>query len=399
MSGLRILYVTPYVPSPIRVRPYNLIKALAARGHRLRVLALATTPQEREDAARLRALGLVVETAPHGLQRALAGAARGALAGWPLQAACTRSPALLDALGQALAGDAVDLVHVEHLRGACYGSRCSDRPAVWDAVDCISLLLERARALAPGWKWRLAARLELARTRRYEARAAAGYARVLVSSPEDRGALCALGAPAERLVVLTNGVDLEYFRPQDGTREPDSVVFTGKMSYHANVAACIDLATQVMPRLWRERPGVRLRIVGQDPPPAVRRLARDGRVVVTGGVSDLRPYLARASVAVCPLRYGVGVQNKVLEAMAMGTPVVASPQACRALSAEAGEHLLVGGDAEALARHVQGLLESPVLAAALGQAGRRYVVAHHDWRAVAARLESIYEEVMARWPA
>ena len=105
-------------------------------------------------------------------------------------------------------------------------------------------------------------------------------------------------------------------------RDGRTVIFTGKMSYHANVAGALYFAHEVLPRIWQRDPQVRFQIVGKDPPQAVQQLARDARIEVTGYVKDLRPYLAQATVAVCPVAYAVGIQNKVLEAMAMQVPVV-----------------------------------------------------------------------------
>jgi len=135
-------------------------------------------------------------------------------------------------------------------------------------------------------------------------------------------------------------------------------------------------------------------LVGKDPPPALRDLARDPRVTITGTVPDVRPYVGRATAAVTPLRYGVGIQNKVLEAMALATPVISTPGTCRALQVEPEEHLLIGETAPELARHVVAVLADESLRSRLGSAGRKYVEQHHDWAAVAARLESIYRDTL-----
>jgi len=398
MERWRVLFITPYVPSPIRVRSYNLSQALVARGHRVHVLALASSAEEAGEAERLRARGVDVTTVPLPRRQSLANCARAVFTGWPLQAAFTRSPAMWRTVEQALVGGHYTLVHVEHLRGAGYGPACGNVPAVWDAVDCISLLLERTLAHGPGLKYRLAAAMDLARTRAYEAAAQGWYWRVLTTSHEDAEALRRL-APAGGgpVVALGHGVDTTYFSPWDLPRDGFTVVFTGKMSYHANVASALDLAHGVMPIVWQRHPEARLRIVGKDPPPAVQRLAEDPRIQVTGTVPDLRPHLAQATVAVCPLRYGVGIQAKALEAMAMATPVVASPQVARALGARVGQALLTGEGAAGLAQGIQTVLERPGLAAALGYQGRRHVEAHHDWRILAARLEAIYGEVIGEW--
>ena len=170
----------------------------------------------------------------------------------------------------------------------------------------------------------------------------------------------------ESIAVLPNGVDLEYFRPGDAPRRADTLVLSGKMSYHANVTAALHFAHEVLPRIWCERPQVQLWIVGQAPPAAVRALAADPRITVTGYVPNLQPYVSQATVAVCPLVYGAGIQNKILEAMACATPVVAGPIGLSALKARAGEEMLVADTPQEFARHVLRLLGDPEAAYHLG---------------------------------
>jgi glycosyltransferase involved in cell wall biosynthesis len=174
---------------------------------------------------------------------------------------------------------------------------------------------------------------------------------------------------------------------------------TGKMSYHANATAAIRLVEDVMPRVWATRPGARLLIVGKDPPREVVRLqdAGDGAggVVVTGTVEDIRPFLRTATIAVAPIRYGVGIQNKVLEALACGTPVVATPQATSALDITDGRDLVVGRDPGELANAIGALLGDADRRRRIGEAGRAYVERHHSWRAAAVRLTDIYHDAIA----
>lgn len=136
-------------------------------------------------------------------------------------------------------------------------------------------------------------------------------------------------------------------------------------------------------------------IVGKDPVPALLALTADPRITVTGTVPDIRPYLAQATVAISPIRYGVGIQNKVLEAMAMATPVVSTPQAVSALQVQAGHEVLVAETPETMAQAAVTLLTNDSLRQGVGQAGRHYVEVHHDWNRAAQRLEGIYREVSA----
>jgi glycosyltransferase involved in cell wall biosynthesis len=270
-------------------------------------------------------------------------------------------------------------------------------------VDSISLLFERTIQSAARWQSRLLAKLDLKRTRRYEALYTQRFSRILVTSPEDRDVLATLATKAananaksiDRLVVLPNGVDLAYFRPLAEPRQRDSVIFSGKMSYHANTAAALDLVRSLMPAVWAERPETQIWLVGKDPPDVVRKLAADPRVSVTGTVPDIRSYLGRAAVSVSPLRYSVGIQNKVLEAMAMGTPVVATPTACRALAVEPDVHLLVGDSPGALAHAILSLLTNEEQRDGVGKAGRAYVETYHDWDRIAGQLEAVYAEAIA----
>jgi glycosyltransferase involved in cell wall biosynthesis len=196
------------------------------------------------------------------------------------------------------------------------------------------------------------------------------------------------------LIVLPNGVDLEYFNPMPLSRAPATLVFTGKMSYHANIAAALDLATQVMPLVWQQLPEARLTLVGKDPPPRLLALTSDPRITVTGTVPDIRPYLAQATLAISPMRYGVGIQNKVLEAMAMATPVVSTPQAVSALQIQPGQEALIAETAEAMAQAVITLLNNDAQRQRFGQAGRRYVENYHDWRVAAQNLEAVYRDAV-----
>jgi sugar transferase (PEP-CTERM/EpsH1 system associated) len=185
--------------------------------------------------------------------------------------------------------------------------------------------------------------------------------------------------------ALQNGVDLDYYDPEaDFPRLNERgplVVFTGQMDYAPNIDAVRWFAAEVMPML----PGARFAIVGRKPPEAVQRLAGP-RTIVTGAVPDVRSWLAAADVVAAPLRIARGIQNKVLEAMAMARPVVASPAAFEGIEAEPGLDLIVAGGAEAQAEAISGLLADPERAAAMGRSARRRMEQVYRWE---ARLEPL----------
>jgi sugar transferase (PEP-CTERM/EpsH1 system associated) len=417
---MRILYIVPYVPNLIRVRPYNLIRHLAARGHEVTVLTLWITEQERADAQALKEHCHRVLALPLSRWRSLWNCLRALPTRVPLQAVYCWHPNLISQLSTLQSPSSIlqpqpfDVVHVEHLRGARYGLHLqspisnlkSQIPIVWDSVDCISYLFEQAARDSRSAFGRLVTRLELGRTRRYEGWLAGQFDSVLVTSETDRQALETLHASrftqhASRFTshtppikVLPNGVDLAYFTPTDEPREPDTLVFSGKMSYHANVTAALYLVHDIMPLVWAQRPDVKVWIVGKDPPREITNLKTSHQpIAVTGTVPDIRPYLRRATAAVVPTPYGAGIQNKVLEAMACDTPVVASPQAVSALQVVQRRDLLVSHEPREFARDIFRLLEDRELASRLGAAGRHYVEENHNWDVVTGKLEETYQEI------
>lgn len=397
---MKILYVVPYTPNLVRVRPYNLIRALAARGNAVTVATLTEGPTEEADARNLEACGVRVISAGLPRWRALLNCLLALPSRMPLQAAYCWQPALLAEIRRVMAEDGFDVVHVEHLRGARYGLALLDggkTPVVWDSVDNITHLFRQTARQASNFRGKAKAVVDLERTMHYEGWLAGQFARVLVTSPIDRQAFLELAPPcAPRLVVLPNGVDLEYFQSNESlVREPAELVVSGKMSYHANIAMVLHLVNAILPHVWAKRPEMKLMVVGKDPPRELLALAENPAVRVVGSVPDLRPYLQRATLAVAPITYGAGIQNKVLEALACATPVVATPLAVSALNIQRGEEILVAEEPRAFARQVLMLLDDPALQRRLGLAGRRFVEREHSWDAAAARLEEIYRQVAA----
>lgn len=393
---MKILFVCPYIPSLVRVRPYNIIKYLAQHGHAITLLALVPPGEDTASLTTLQQWCTRVETVAHPRWQTLKNAGL-ALPNFsmPLQAAYSRSTEMVRQINSALAADKFDAIHVEHMRGAELARHISGQPVVFDSVDSISLLFEKVLSAAPTLRSKLMATVELKRNHKYEARLLDWFSRVLVTSPQDKGKLAALSTHPqadERIVVLPNGVDLDYFSPLDQPRAAETLVFSGKMSYHANVAAAIDLITQVMPLIWQQRPQVSLTIVGKDPAPKLLQFGADARITITGTVPDMRPYIGGATATILPMRYGVGIQNKVLEAMAMATPVITSSKTLGALQAQVNQDLIAADTPQAMAASALALLENPARGAEVGAAGRRYVEQYHNWDTVAETLATVYRQ-------
>ncbi|HEX4736174.1 MAG TPA: TIGR03087 family PEP-CTERM/XrtA system glycosyltransferase [Allosphingosinicella sp.] len=194
--------------------------------------------------------------------------------------------------------------------------------------------------------------------------------------------------PGADIRAIQNGVDLRFYNPAVPVAPAEAphplLVFTGQMDYAPNIDAVSWFAHEVLPKL----PGATFAIVGRDPPEAVRKLAGE-RVIVTGAVDDVRAWLAAADMVVAPLRIARGIQNKVLEAMAMAKPVVASPAAFEGIAAEPGRDLIVADSADEQADAIAGLLADPERAAAIGIAARRRMEEGYRWEAQLAPLAGI----------
>jgi hypothetical protein len=194
-----------------------------------------------------------------------------------------------------------------------------------------------------------------------------------------------------------NGVDPDYFAP-DGTHyETDRICFVGRMDYYPNQECMFDFCTRVWPLIRARRPAMHLDIVGADPSAAVRRLAEVPGVHVTGSVPDVRPFVRRSTLMVAPLNIARGTQNKILESMAMGVPVVSSSIAAGGVDADAGSHLLVADAPREIAEIVVRLSTDPAERARLSAASRERMLTHHAWPRSMERLDGIVARCIDRF--
>ena len=200
---------------------------------------------------------------------------------------------------------------------------------------------------------------------------------------------------ASTVMAMGNGIDTGFYDPDGQYKKlhppfPDPlIVFTGQMDYRPNVEAVSDFAHHAMPMIRAQQPEATFAIVGRNPTQAVSDLSMLPGVQVTGAVDDVRTWLAAADVIVAPLRIARGIQNKVLEAMAMAKPVIASPAAAEGIDAEHGQHLFVEENIAAEAARVCALLAEPGSGIAIGKAARAHVIAHYGWRSQLAPLDRL----------
>lgn len=402
---MKIAFVVPYVPNQVRTRPYNLIVQLTELGHEVDVFTVGSGPDDRADAASLRSRCRNVYLYEQPVWRSLWNSILAIPSTKPLQSVYSLQNDLLRHLKKVVTNgngsSYYDIVHVEHLRGSEYGvslkARLPELPVVWDSVDCISHLFRQAAAQSSSLFGRFVTRFELGRTQKAEERLLGIYDHVLVTSSIDRKALLATvrnGKAHAPISLLSNGVDQDHFKPNgEILKEPDALIFSGKMSYHANISMAKYLVNEIMPLIWQSRPGVCLWIVGKDPPAEIVKMGGNPLIQVTGTVKDIRPFLWRSAAAVAPLVYGAGVQNKILEAMAVGLPVVTTSKALSSLDVDPGKEILVGDTPREFSARVLYLLENPQIGRKIGQAGLAYVRVNHSWRGISEQLVGIYSQL------
>jgi sugar transferase (PEP-CTERM/EpsH1 system associated) len=392
MNLLFLAHRIPYPPNKgDKIRSWNELRYLAAR-HRVHLGCFADQPEDLAHVDSLRRSVASLEVVPLVPRRARLASLTALAAGQPLSVRYFASERLR-AWVQRLAGaERLDAAFVFSSPMAAYVWDL-DLPRVMDFCDVDSDKWRQYAGRAP-LPMRPLYALEGRRLRAYEAKILERFdAATLVTERERELWRDLPEALRAKVHVVPNGVDLEYFEPGatpgDVRREPQSLVFTGAMDYYANVDAVVHFVEHVLPLVHEELPDVRFYIVGSRPAPEVQALARRPGVVVTGFVDDIRVWYARAALCVVPLRIARGIQNKVLEAMAMGRPVLASSPAWDGLRARRGEEIEVADAPAEVAAQVVALLRDPRRAEALGAAGRSFVEREYVWDRAMGRLDGL----------
>lgn len=394
---MRILFVCHRFPYPPKrggtIRPFNMIKHLHQSGHEVVVCSLTRSPELTREAQgiapycsefhvgevdnRVQVLRMI-GTLP---------------TPWTASSSFFHSSKLDRTIRRLLREQRFDLIVVHCSSVAHYVVHVRGIPKILDFGDMdsqkwLEYVQYKPFPVSLGYWWegrrvladekRLARRFDLCTaTTRAEHATLAGYH---------------TGTPTD---WFPNGVDSSIFAPSSEPYDPDLIAFVGRMDYFPNQQCMLDFCTHVLPLIKARRPTVRLAIVGADPSPAIRRLAEIEGVTVTGSVPDVRPYVTRAALTVAPLRIARGTQNKILEAMAMGVPVVCSRLAADGVDAEPGRHLLTADTPSELCDAIVGILADPSLRGRLADAGRARVLSNHAWPNSMKRLDAIIDRCLA----
>jgi sugar transferase (PEP-CTERM/EpsH1 system associated) len=395
MNVLYLCHRFPYPPKRGgKIRPFNMIRHLHDAGHQVTVCSLARSAAEAEEGAGIAPhcsafhMGQVSE--PLQFARMIV---RLPLV-TPSSMGYFHSPELAAKVKELLASQSWDLIFVHCSSVAPYVAHVTNVPKILDFGDMDSQKwLEYAHykpfPLSLGYTleghkmlWaekRLARRFDLCTaTTRAEWETLEGYGTGVATN------------------WFPNGVDAGFFSPSDGAYDADTISFIGRMDYYPNQECMQRFCDQVWPLLRAQRPQMKLLIVGADPSPAMKALGQRPGVTVTGSVPDVRPYIRGSALMVAPLAIARGTQNKILEAMAMGVPVVTSRVAAGGVDAEPEAHLLVADTPAEIAAAVLRVTGDPAERRRLAQSGRERMLSHHDWARSMQRLDAIIESCLAR---
>lgn len=390
---MNVLFVCHRVPYPPKrggkIRPFNIIRHLSASGHSVTVASLARSAGELQESQGLSGHcdAALVEVLPD-------------LVAWTQTVARLPTPSpssfgyfhsrtLARRIGAELQRRRFDLAFAHCSSAAPYIQGVQAPLKVLDYGDIDSqkwreYASHRAFPLSAGY-WLEAVKLE-----HREKALARRFDLCTCTTRAELESLKALGVETAA-DWFPNGVDTEFFAPVDDHFDPDLISFVGRMDYYPNQQAVSWFCSEILPELQRRRPALRFAIVGADPSEKIRALGRLPGVEVTGSVPDVRPHVRRAAMTVAPLEIARGTQNKILESMALGVPVICSRQALGGVDAVAGEHLLSADSPPQWVSAIDGLLGDAQERRRLANAGRGRVISHHSWASSMARLDVLLE--------
>ncbi len=392
---MKIFVLLPRIPYPLekgdKLRAYNQIKQLAKNNDI--VLCALNDDRKIDKQKAFRALQpycTSINFVDLPKTRILFGMKCAFFKGLPIQCGYFHNRAANRKINALIQKHQPDLLFGQLIRVAEY-LRKHNIPKAIDYQDVFSMGIKR-RAEIASCLTRPIFNSEYRRLKRYEADIFEDFDVKTIISEPDR--MLIDHPKRDEILIIPNGVDHDYFKPQQREKKYD-LVFTGNMGYAPNVNAVEYLASEIMPRVWQQRPDIQLYIAGASPDPKVKKAACD-RIIVSGWLDDIRDAYAVSRVFIAPMRIGTGLQNKLLEAMSMGLPCITSPLANSALGAQDGKEILIGGNAEEMARHIITLLDETERSAAIARAGFDFSNRVYDWQKATAIMEKAMQEAVQR---
>jgi sugar transferase (PEP-CTERM/EpsH1 system associated) len=386
---MRIFFLLPRVPYPTekgdKLRAFHQIKQLA-RNHEIILCALNDGVLHDDAIQVLKKYVKAIHIIPIPKGTVFLNLVKALFSRRPLQVGYFYNSSTAARIRKLVAEYKPDHIFCQLIRVAEY-VKDIQVPKTLDYQDVFSKGVERRLSTSPFYL-KPFLKIEYRRLLRYEHDAFEMFDNRIIISKPDRDLIP--HPRREEIVVVANGVDTGFFAPLQREKEFD-LVFTGNMGYPPNINAAEFLVNEILPAVQRKRPGTNLLIAGANPHLRVMVL-RSSQVEVSGWVPDMRECYAKARIFIAPMQIGTGLQNKLLEAMAMQIPCITSPLAFQALGAKDGEDLVVANTPEAYAEAILALLSDPARAATIAGNGYRYVQANYSWEAETAKIENLMKK-------
>ena len=395
---MKILFLSPTVPFPLtdggRIRVFNLLKQIAVKNE-VTLLALETQTTDADGVAELRQLGIQVHLVPNAptLPRVSFGTlVKAFLKRQPITVARYDIPAYRQKFRELIATQTFDLVHYEMFHIAQFHTE-THLPGVLSQQNVDSAIWRRLCSETANPLYKFAYWTQQLAFQRYERVLSPKFDAVTCTSDID-AAVFQQHCTENAIEIIPNGVDITHYRPDFTTEAPAHLIYIGSMDWYPNEDAVAFFADEVLPRIQEKVPDVTFSIVGGNPSARVQKLAERDGIIVTGRVPEIKPYFAKATVFVVPLRIGSGTRLKILEALAMGKAIVSTTVGAEGLDLKDGAEIFIADEPTAFADAVTRLLTDAQLRRRIGENGRSRVEQDYDWRSIGEKLHALYTKIL-----
>lgn len=401
---MNILFLSTENPYPPdhghHLRTYHVLRHLAAN-HKIFFVGFWQSPEELKHQTHLESLcaHVVLLPIPGRAQKAqyAFNLFRNLFSAWPFTVQRYFRREAVQHIKQIMQTNHIDLVHFDLMHLAPYLECIGDTPSVLVNHNVESLRLQRVAQVQKNFLARRYLNLQQNKMRRLEQKMCSRFTQLITVSEADAEILQKT-CKVDNVEEIPNGVDADFFHYTPGETERDSLVWVGGMGSPYNRDAVDYFLEDIFPKIFVQRPQIKVTIVGDSPSPTLQQFQRryPQNIFITGYVDDVRPYMQRASIFIAPMRCGSGTKVKVINAMSMGKAIVASSVGAEGIKVESGKDLIIADAPQEFANQVLRLLKNPSHLRQMGENARKIVERHYDWRMIYNKMDALYEAVVRR---
>ena len=385
----------PYPPSDgVRLRVYHILKGLSKR-HEITLLSFIDG-NDKVNIDKIKSFCEHIELIPKNPRKLLLlRVVLNLFETEPFSLSTFNSKRIRQRIRKTLIQKKIDIVHLDMPNMAQFYELVAHMPTVIDPRDSITLNLRRRYPLEKNLFQKAYQYIQWKKWKRYEAEMYAKFDKCFVVSDVDAEELRLLNSKID-IAIIPNGVDVDFFKPMRLKPDYPSLIFSGSMASFQSYDAITYFYKNIYGNVKAQVPNIKLYIVGKDPPQSVRDLTQDKSVIVTGFVEDIRPFIDRSTVYVCPIRSGSGIKNRLLEAMAMGKPIVAFTISCKALNVTHMENIFLADNCQEFTKGIITLLSNQRLREKMADNARQLVEKEYSWEKTVSIIKGAYEEAIRK---